>query len=257
MEYLTQLLIICPLAFFAGFVDSIAGGGGLISLPAYFAAGIPPHMALGTNKFVASCGTSIAAWRFIKNKRVHIKTALTAGLAALAGSVIGAQIALNMSDVFLRYVLLVALPLLAVFMLVKKDFVADEAKKKLEAKQALWLSGIAGFIIGGYDGFFGPGTGTFLIIVFHAVIGLDLLTASGNAKVVNLASGMAAFVTFLINGKVIFAIGIPAMICGIAGNYLGSGLALSRGTKVIKPAFIVVLTLLLCKIAYDLFSIGL
>jgi len=253
-EYMNQLLIICPLVFFAGFVDSIAGGGGIISLPAYVAAGLPYHMALGTNKFASSLGTSVATARFIKNGKVHFKAAAVSVPAALFGSWIGARLALKISEVYLQYTLIITLPFLAVFLLRSGKFKNEELKKNITGAAVLALSAAAGFVVGMYDGFFGPGTGTFLILIYNAVIGFDILTSSGNAKVINLSSNVAALATFLASGNVVVPIGACAAVFGIAGNYVGSGLAIKKGIKLIRPVFILVLAILTLKILYDVIT---
>lgn len=253
MAYWQQLLIVCSLVFFAGFMDSIAGGGGIISLPAYLAAGIPPHMALGSNKFSSVIGLTVSSSRFLKSRKVHVKAALIAAVGALGGSAIGARLALFLDERYLQYILIGSLPLLAVFILRNKRVGDQTVPKDHSGTKTLVLSGLAGLIIGCYDGFFGPGAGTFLIIVFNAVIGFDLLTSSGNAKIVNFASNLAAVITFLSTGNVMFSLSIPAAAFSITGNYLGTKLALKNGAKLIKPMFIVVLSLLLIKIIYDVF----
>ncbi len=255
MELYKQLMIICPLAFFASLVDSIAGGGGIISLPAYYVAGISPQMALGTNKFASTCGTSFSVMRFIKNGKFHLESVAVSAFAALFGSALGARLALSLSDKILKYILIVLLPIIAVFMITNKNFRNDSFEKQLPKNRILIYSAIAGFVIGGYDGFFGPGAGTFLILVFNTVIGFDILTSSGNAKIINLSSNVAAFVTFLLSGNVVFLLGVPAAISSIIGNYVGSGLALKNGMKIIRPVFIVVLVLLLIKILFDIINI--
>lgn len=246
-------MIICPLVFLAGVIDAIVGGGGLISLPAYMAAGLPPHLATGTNKCSSTFGTLLSTVRFMKNKKIHYIAALTSAGAALVGSPLGATLNMILDERYLSYTLLVLLPIIAVFLICKKDFGDQEGRVEENKVRMIVLSLLSGFLIGMYDGFFGPGTGTFLILVYTGVIGFDLVTASGNAKVVNLASNVAAFVTFALNGKILWSIGIPAALFGIAGNWVGAGLAIKGGKKLIRPMFMVVLLLLMIKIGYDLF----
>ncbi len=255
MSFLQQLLIVCPLVFFAGLIDSMAGGGGIISLPAYVAAGLPPHLALGSNKFSATWGTLFSTLRFLKKGRVHLKAALLAAAGALVGSAVGSRLALLTSEVYLKVILLVALPILAVFITTNKALDGEKESSFVFTPKTACMSALTGLAIGGYDGFFGPGTGTFLILVFHTLLHFDLLTASGNAKVVNLASNTASLCTFLISGNIVFALAIPAAFAGLAGNMLGSHLALSKGVKAIKPAFVVVLCLLLLKVGFDLYAL--
>ena len=147
-------LVLFFCVFLAGFVDSIAGGGGLISLPAYYAVGIPPHVALGTNKFSATIGTLFASVRFIRSKAVEWKAALIAGACALVGSTWGANMALLVSDAVLRYVLLALVPLLAVFTMLKKDM--GEHKEEMTGWKLIMVSVLCGLLVGAYDGFFGP-----------------------------------------------------------------------------------------------------
>jgi len=253
MNYYEQLLIICPLIFISGFVDSIAGGGGLISLPAYNISGFSPHFSLGTNKFVSCIGTIFSTMRFVRNKNYNLTSAIPSIFFSLIGAVIGAKIAVYLDVVVLRYVLVFGIPVIAVVVFKKKNF-EKSAPKNLSKTRIIVYSSIIGFVIGGYDGFFGPGTGTFLILLYTSVMGFDLLTSMGNAKLVNLASNMASLIVFLIEGKVVFAIGIPAVLCGIAGHYIGSGFAIKKGQKIVRPMLLFVLLLLLAKLIADLFN---
>jgi uncharacterized membrane protein YfcA len=252
MGYYEQLLIICPLIFISGFVDSIAGGGGLISLPSYNISGFSPHFALGTNKFSSAIGTIFSTMRFVRNKNYNLTSAIPSILFSLIGAAIGAEIAVYLDVVVLRYVLVFGIPVIAVVVYKKKNL--EKIKpKNLSKTRIIVYSSIVGFVIGGYDGFFGPGTGTFLILLYASVLGFDLLTSMGNAKLVNLASNLASLVVFLIEGKVDFAIGIPSALCGIAGHYIGSGFAIKKGQKIVRPMLLFVLILLLSKLVADIF----
>lgn len=250
----SMLLIVCPLVFLAGLMDAIAGGGGLISLPAYLAAGLPPHFASATNKCGSVFGTAVSTFRFLKRGRFHRRSAIISAVTALIGSALGTRLNLFLSDEILHYVLIVLIPIIALFLLLRRDFGLESRVDALSPGRLSVLSGVIGLVLGAYDGFFGPGAGTFIILAFTAVCGFDLVTASGNAKVVNLCSNMAAFVTFLSAGKVVWGLGIPAAVFSIAGHYVGSTLALKRGAKVIRPMFFVVIALLLVQIASELFA---
>lgn len=238
--------------FIGGLVDSIAGGGGLITLPAYYAAGIPPHMALGTNKFASSIGTLTASFRYIKEKQVNFKVAITASIAGVIGSPIGAKLAMAIDEKYLQYLLLVAVPFISVMILRKKDF-GEAATEELPIAKAIFLSLAIGFLIGIYDGFFGPGTGTFLTLLFNSMLGMGILSACGTTKIVNLSSNIAALITYAINGNVVFWIGIRCVAFAILGNWVGSGLALKNGSKVVRPVMIITMALLLIKVASGLF----
>lgn len=245
------LLIICPLVFLAGFIDAIAGGGGLISLPAYLAIGLPPHFAAATNKCSSTFGTLVATKKFLKSGKVYLPAAIPAAGTALIGSSIGAYLNMILDEKILRYIMLGAVPVIAVFLMVKKDFGSKNTTDRFSKMKLIILSAGIGFTIGVYDGFFGPGTGTFLIIAFTGIVGFDLLTASGNTKLVNLASNIAAFITFAIGDKIIWHIGLPAAAFGIAGNYFGASFALTKGKKFIRPMFFVVLAILIIKLIID------
>lgn len=253
MEVTVQMfLIVCPLVFLAGLVDAVAGGGGLIALPAYLVAGLPPHLASATNKCSSVFGTTVSTLRFLKEGRFHRQAALISAVTALIGSALGARLNLLLSEKALHYVLIVLLPIIAVFLLLHRDFGLESKVEALSTGKLLTLSGVIGLALGAYDGFFGPGAGTFMILGFTALCGFDLVTASGNAKVVNLCSNIAAFVTFATAGKILWTLGLPAAVCSIAGHAVGSSLALKKGAKVIRPMFFVVLILLLLRIVWDL-----
>ena len=236
---------------FAGFVDSAAGGGGLISLPAYLFAGLPPHYTYATNKFSAACGTTFATANFFKSGAMNVKVGVLAAIGSFAGSALGAHIVLLLSDEMLRTMMFIILPVAAVLILWRRDL-PDENRDDgtLNAKKAVLALAI-GLGIGLYDGIFGPGTGTFAIIAFTTLMGFDLRTANGNGKVLNLASNYASLVTYLSSGLVVFSIGIPCAVSGIVGNLLGSHFALKNGAKFIRPMMLVVLVLLLGKIVSD------
>ena len=233
------------LVFLAGFIDSIAGGGGLISLPAYILSGIPIHMALGSNKFSSAFGTAFSAINFLRSKKVYVKAIPVSVVCALVGSAAGAFVATLASEELLRWVLIFMVPVVAVFTLVKKDFGKEDKSGTLSTRLILIGAGLAALVIGFYDGFFGPGTGTFLIFVFAIFLRFDLVTANGNAKIINLASNVGSLITFIISGHVIFALAVPAAVFGIAGNVIGSTMAIKIGAKIIRPVLVVVLGILL------------
>ncbi|WP_315079716.1 TSUP family transporter [uncultured Clostridium sp.] len=245
------LLIICPLVFLAGIIDAVAGGGGIISLPAYIFAGIPIHIAYGTNKFASCIGTSISSIKFFKSGNIKIKPALLSAAGALIGSWFGAQIVLLLNEKYLNYCLIIILPIVSLFLLFNRNF-SIKNKKEISNKKLYILSFIIGLFLGAYDGFFGPGTGTFLVICFTGILGFNLITASGNAKIVNLASNFSALIAYILGGKVMFSIGVPAAICAIAGNYLGAHLAIKNGDRIIKPIIFVAIGLLFIKVILDL-----
>ena len=246
------LLIICPFTFIAGFIDSIAGGGGLISLPAYLAAGMPPPFAAATNKCSSVFGTLVASIKYMRSSKIDYKAAFSAAAAALLGSSIGAYLNMLINEKALNFIMVVSVPIIAVFLVFKKDFGNEDTTYRHSSLKIIILSVIIGFVIGMYDGFFGPGTGTFLALAFTGIAGFDLITASGNTKIVNLASNIAAFITFALGGKILWQIGLPGAVFGIAGNFIGSSFALKKGVKFIRPMFFVVLSILIVKLIWDM-----
>lgn len=245
-------MIVCPLVFLGGVIDAVAGGGGLITLPAYLLAGLPAHLASGTNKCGNAFGTFLSTGRFLKRGDVHLPSAVAGAIGALAGAWAGSRLNLIMPEQILYYIMLAIVPVMAVFLVLKRDFGQEDRSHELGRLQLMAMALSIGLVIGGYDGFFGPGAGTFLILAFTGLCRFDLITASGNTKLANSASNLASLVTFALAGKVLWSVGIPAALCGIAGNYIGSGLALKGGAKVIRPMFFVVLGLLLARLIYGL-----
>jgi len=244
--------IVLPAIFFAGLVDSIAGGGGLLSVPAYLAAGLPPHQALGTNKFSSAFGTFFAALRYFRNDLMDLPVALLSAAVALGGSFAGTSAVLLVDPGFLRYLLIVLIPAITVFTILNRSMGHVDLSHQHSRTKKCSLAALAALAIGFYDGFFGPGTGSFLILVYTAVLRYDFVTANANTKVVNLASNVAALVTFISSGKVLYPLGIPAAAAGIAGNLIGAHMVLSGGARVIRPVFLAVLALLFAKIVWDL-----
>ena len=249
MEITIQtFLIVCPFLFLAGLIDAIGGGGGLISLPAYLIAGLPPHTAIATNKLSSSCGTTLATIRFIKNGLVNFKLAIPSIIAAIAGSSIGANISLLVSEDIMLYVMVAILPVCAILVLNKKLF-HDEGTDDVTLNRRTYITAtVAAFIIGMYDGFYGPGTGTFLIIAFTVFAKLSIKTSNAQAKVINLTSNLTSLTIFLLNGEVLFSVGLAAAACNMVGGYIGAGLVMKNGAKIVKPSIIFVLFLLALKI---------
>jgi uncharacterized membrane protein YfcA len=253
---LLTYLIVLPTVFLAGLVDSIAGGGGLLSVPAYLAAGLPPHYVLGNNKFSSCFGTFFASLRYYRHGLIDVRVALLSAFFALAGSFLGTSTVLLLHPDFLRVLLVVLIPLVMVLTLTNRSLGQANHSHRQSKRRKYALAALAALLIGFYDGFFGPGTGMFLIFFYTLVLKYDFVTANANTKVVNLASNVAAVMTFIINGKVIYAIGIPAAIAGIAGNLLGARLVIKKGGTLIRPIFIFTLVLLFGKILYDLVTAG-
>ena len=187
-----MFLIVCPMLFLAGLVDSIGGGGGLISLPAYLFAGLPAHMAVATNKLSSTCGTSLATARFFRRGLVNLRLAAPSVVTGVAGSALGARLSLAVSEDVMKYVLFAVLPL-AAFVVLNRHLFRDEGKHAAVAdRKTVAICVASAFVIGVYDGFYGPGTGTFLIIAFTAFAGMTVGSANAQAKVINLTTNITS-----------------------------------------------------------------
>ncbi len=241
-------LIVCPMLFLAGFVDSIAGGGGLISLPAYLFAGLPVHTAIGTNKLSSACGTSLTTIRFIRKGLVRCKLALPGVAAAMVGSWCGSRLSLVTDERVIRGILFAVLPAAAFIVLNRKFFPDREDEVTEISPRVLGICTLSALIVGFYDGFYGPGTGTFLIIAFTVFARLGVTSSNAQAKVINLTTNLTSLAVFLRGGTVLVPLGLAAAACNMLGNYVGSGLAISRGTKITRPIILAVLGLLLIKL---------
>ena len=246
-----MLVLVSFLVGLGSFVDASAGGGGLITVPAYLLTGMPAHFAYGTNKVSAACGTFLAAVKFWRSGAMNIFAAFWAMLGSLTGSYLLARAALMLSDMTLRTLQLVVIPFVAVVILARKNFSDEDRSGIFSGRKLGLMSFVIGFCIGGYDAIIGPGTGTFAIIAFALVTKFDLKTAAGNAKVLNCASGAASLAAFAMAGTVYWKLAIPTTICSLLGNQLGARLALKNGAKYIRPMLICVLSLLLIKLACD------
>ena len=246
---LSMYLIVLPLVFLASAVDAVAGGGGLISLPAYTLAGLDYDFASGNNKFSSMFGTLMATIRYLRSGKLLIVPALIAAVAAFPGSWLGTRTAMALGNRIMQIFMLFAVPVVGVLVLL-------ERKKKEEirrvTKKQYPLCAAIGLAVGFYDGFFGPGAGTILIILFTHFLSMDLVTASATAKPVNLASNIASVITRIAAGNVLFALAIPATICSALGGWLGARLALTKGARFIQKVMIAVLILLTIKLALEI-----
>ena len=235
------------LVFLAGLVDAIGGGGGLISLPAYLIAGLPAHQAVATNKLSATCGTALATFRFARQGFIDWRMALPGMAAALVGAWCGAHLSLMVDSAVLTKVLYVVLPVTAVLVL-RKDTFREQPAQDVPERKTVWIAAAAALVIGVYDGFYGPGTGTFLLIAFSLFARMDVRTANGRCKAVNLTTNVTSLLVFLRAGQAVIALGLAAGACNMLGGWLGAGLALRGGTKITRPVVLLMLAALALKI---------
>lgn len=245
-------LIVAVGVFLASFMDAIAGGGGIISVPTYLLAGVPMHMALGTNKVSSGIGTAVSTARFIKNGYIDWKLGIPSVALALVGSFVGTSIQLMIDEVYLQYLLLIVLPVVAFVVLRQRQF--PEERGEIDRRKQCAIVWLASFAVGAYDGFYGPGTGTFLLLIYCNLAKMDVRTAGGNVKLVNLSSNIGAFVTSLRSGQVFLVLGLIGAVTSIAGHYVGSGLAIKNGSKIVRPTVVIVLILLAVKVVYELIT---
>ena len=245
-----MFLIVCPLALLAGFVDAVVGGGGLISLPAYYLAGLPASTAAGTNKLSATMGTVLAVYQYGKSGKIHRRIGLASGIAAAAASALGVLVMKQLPDHTVRVLVMCCIPVAAALTLRGRGKAHPE--RHFSVRTMMLLAVGVGLCVGFYDGLVGPGTGTFLILLFVHIFGLEDVMASGTAKVTNLLSNLAALTNLLLTGDVLWLLGLPAGLCAMVGAQLGSRLTIRNGSRFVRGMMLCVLFLLLAKMITDM-----
>ena len=247
---LVTFLIVCPLTFLGGFVDAVAGGGGLISLPAYMIAGLPVHNAIATNKLSSGMGTTVATYRLARLGYIPWRKAALCIVMAIIGSSTGAKLALMVDAELFKRLMLVIIPLTAIYVMRNKNM--DEPKEPLGDRETVIRASLVALLIGVYDGFYGPGTGTFLILLLSGFAHISLKESNGIAKSINLTTNLSSLVVYLLNGKVIILLGLAGGLFGIAGNYIGVTFFKNKGAKVVRPLMIVVLVIFFIRILTEI-----
>jgi len=232
-----------------GLIDSMAGGGGLISLPSLLAAGVPPHIALATNKVQSAIGTSFSTFRYIRSGLVLLRLGVIGFIASFAGSYSGAWTVLRIPGSSLASIIPALIVIVAAVTFLRKDFGMKDDMPAISSKQYVFAALFA-LTLGFYDGFFGPGTGSFLAFGFVLFFRFGFLRATAHAKLLNLASNYAAILAFVIGGELYWSIALPMGLANLTGAWTGAGLAIKGGAKVIKPVFGFVLAALLVKIVF-------
>lgn len=253
-----DLLWLCLSAFAAGLIDSIVGGGGLIQLPALFIFLPPEHAAslwavFGTNKLSSMCGTSMAVWQFSRRVAVPWASILPAAVAAFILSATGVMVLRSVKSDFLKPLTLVLLIAVAIYTYSRKSFGHLHAPKFLADRERLFAV-VVGGVIGFYDGFFGPGTGSFLMFIFIGLFGFDFLTASASSKVINLATNVAAVIVFAAFGLIYYEYALPMGVCNVAGAIVGTRLAMLKGNRFVRHLFLAVVTVMIARFAWEQFG---
>ncbi len=243
-------LIVCPLTFLGGFVDAVAGGGGLISLPAYMIAGVPVHNAIATNKLSSGMGTTVSTYRLARLGHIPWRKAALCILMAMIGSSTGARLALMVDAELFKRIMLVIIPLTALYVMRNKNM--DEPKEPLGTRQTLIRASLVALVIGAYDGFYGPGTGTFLILLLSSFAHFRLGEANGVAKSINLTTNLTSLTVYLLSGKVIILLGFFGGLFGILGNYIGVTFFEKKGAKAVRPLMLTVLVIFFIRILSEI-----
>lgn len=245
------LILLVMASFIAGFIDSVAGGAGLVLVPSFILAGLPPQVALGQEKLVSTLGTFSAIFNFFKSKKILWSFVAIGVPVALIGAYIGAKAILYIDETLVAKLIIFLMPIaLLISFLPKRD---ESIEVELTATKRFIIFPLVTFIIGFYDGFFGPGTGSLLILALHYIMGLTLVVSSATSKIFNLSSNIGAFIAFLLAGKMLFLIGIPMIIASIAGNYIGSSMTIKRGDSFIRPVLFGMIFILFVSLIYKYF----
>jgi uncharacterized protein len=249
-----HLALLCLIAFCAGFVDAIVGGGGLIQTPAALVIlpSFPVASVIASLKIPSFSGTSLAVVQYLKKVNLNWRLITIICTIAFFSSFAGSQLLTIISNQFMKPVLLVVLALVAIYTFSKKKFGEHQAKEHSDKKELLYAIFIS-VIIGFYDGFIGPGAGSFLILAFVSLLGFDFLHSSAHAKLVNLATNLGSITLFLLKGKIIWAIAIPMAVCNAAGGAIGANLAIAKGNRFIRTLFLFIVIATLLRFMYDIF----
>lgn len=251
---MNDLIILCFFAFLAGFIDSIVGGGGLIQTPALLIT--LPHIAvpmiMGTAKISSIAGSTMSSIQYARQVTFQKRTLIVTIIAAIVGAFLGARLINYLQPNVVKPSIFFLLIVVFIYMLFKRDFGQNPKEQIMESKAVLYSS-IFGFIVGIYDGFLGPGTGSFLILFFVSTIGFDFLLASAHAKVVNLATNVGAVIYFLATDNVLWSFALPMAFFNLTGSFVGSRLAMLKGNRFIRLFFLGVIFLMILRYGYDIF----
>ena len=250
-----QILLLCLAAFLAGFVDAVVGGGGLIQTPAALVLlrTYPVVNAIGSIKIPSFSGTFFAAWQYIRKVKINTGLSVIMCVIAFFSSFAGSELLTVVNNDFMKPVLFIVLLVVAIYTIVKKNFGQYEAKEHSEQKELWFAIGIS-LVIGFYDGFIGPGAGSFLILTMITFLGFDFLKASAHAKLVNLATNLGSIVLFTIKGKIIWIVAFPMAVCNALGGILGARMAIARGNRFIRIFFLIIVIGTLIRFAWDVFG---
>ncbi len=254
---LTVLVSLIILSFVAGFIDAIVGGGGLIQLPALLinTPNQPLLTIFGTNKIAALAGTSVAAYQYSKRIKFDYKLLLVISFFSFVSSYAGAKVVSFIKVETLKPVILVILILIAIYTFIKKDLGSVQTKQ-LPANKQLFLGSVIGIVVGFYDGFFGPGTGSFFVLGFVVILGFEFVNASAYSKIINCITNISALIVFIKNGDYLIEIAILMSVFNIIGSVIGSRIALKKGNGFVRIIFLVIVSIMILRYGYDVFLKG-
>lgn len=249
------LLALGSLAFIAGFIDAVVGGGGLIQLPALLIGfpNVPIATLFGTNKIAALAGTSVAAFHYAKRITFNFRLLFVISISCFISSFTGARIVSLINVATLKPLILFILIAIAVYTFFKKDL-GSVKTKELPYKKQLIYGAVIGLIIGFYDGFFGPGTGSFFVLAFVVILGFEFVQASAYAKIVNCITNISALIVFINQGNYMLGLALAMAVMNITGNMIGSKMALRKGNEFVRIIFLVVVTLMIMKYGWEVFQ---
>lgn len=249
-----EMIILCIAAFAAGFIDSIVGGGGLVQTPATLITlpRYPVATLLGTTKIPSLFGTSIAAFQYAFKVKLQWKLLAIMCSIALLAAYAGSATVSMVSNAFMKPVIFIMLVLVFIYTYTKKDFGLVQEREVPEKITFIWCIIIA-LLIGFYDGFIGPGAGSFLILFFISILGFDFLKASAHAKLVNVATNVGSIIFFSGSGHILYQYALPMAVCNFAGSIFGARLAILKGNKFIRVFFLIVITGTIIRFGYDIF----
>ena len=252
---MTLILLLSASSLLAGFIDAVVGGGGLIQIPAMLILlpAAPVATILGTNKFASCAGTTIAAQRYARQVAIDWSTVLPAAITAFVFSFLGSRAVTLLNTAFMRPLVLALLVLVAIYVFFVKDLGLIHQPRHAP-KKATWFGILIGAGLGFYDGFFGPGTGSFLIFLFVGVFGFDFLSASASAKVINWATNIASVIYFGWSGNILYKYAVPMAVCSVLGATIGARLAIAKGSRFVRVFFLVIVGALIAKLAQSIIA---
>ena len=249
-ELILKLCLVCPLLFAAGVIDGISGGGGIIALPSYLMAGLPPNVAYGCNKMQSCLGTSASLFRYARSGYLDVRAALPTAIAAMLGSFLATRVMLILPNTAIKAMIAVFMIFVITLTLLTSRLRSGTRQKIEGTARNFVICAMIGILLGLYDGFFGPGSSTVAMMLFTLIFGYDIRVGSGNSKLIVVLSNLSALINYIIEGKIRYEIAIPASIFNIGGSYLGAVLATKKGGRLIKRIMIAVVAVLLIQVIF-------